>query len=264
MDKVSFDEFCQLTKVAEQSVKIDSVILFMWYHQVILGKENISISDINQYFIDAHLPKNNISRLKGHLIKDKRITKGETPYSYKLTRTELNRLNIEHNDLIEKESEVKVRVNLHKTPLLNESDLEGAKEMSKLYIILHCWENSVRKFIEKTLSSSLGQNWWEVTKNNDLERKLNDRKSKEEKQKWISPRGFKSPLYYLDWGDLVKIIRKHENLFIAVIPDIKFVELRLEELERLRNIVAHNGLVPDENDIDRIVVHFKDWCNQIG
>ena len=263
MDEISFNEFCQATKVSEQSTKIESVILFMWYHQVILGEQNISTSEINQYFIDAHLPKNNISRLKVSLTKDKRITKGKIRNSYKLTRTELNRLNVEHDDLIEKESEVKVRVNLYKTPLLTEDELEVAKEMSKLYIILHCWENSVRKFIEKTLSSSMGQDWWEETKNNDLERKFNDRKLKEEKQKWISPRGANSPLYYLDWGDLVKIIRKHENLFEDIIPDIKFIELRLEELERLRNIIAHNGLVPDENDIDRIIVHFKDWCNQI-
>ena len=264
MHKINFDDFCKATEVAKQSPKIDSVILFMWYHHTILEKESISIVDINQYFSDAHLPQNNVSRLKNSLRRDVRVTKGVALNSYKLNLKELNHLNNKYNNLVEKESEVKVRANLYLTPFLDKDQLRGAEKMSQLYIILYCWENSVRKFIEKCLTSNLGQNWWEITKNQDLEKKVSSRKSKEEKQKWTSPRGTKSPLYYLDWGDLVKIIRKHEDIFKARVSDIKFIELRLEELERLRNIIAHNGLVPEENDIDRIIVHFKDWCNQIS
>ena len=44
--------------------------------------------------------------------------------------------------------------------------------------------------------------------------------------------------------------------------DIKFVELRFEELERVRNITAHNGFLPNSEDFQRVILSFKDWCRQ--
>lgn len=264
MNNLSFEDFCSISKISEQKLKIDIVILFLWFHKRVLEKDNITISQINNYFRQSHLPEYNSTFLKRDLTKDKRITKGDKKESYKLNRNTLNNLDLKFQHLITGESETKVRVNLLNTPFIDDLDFEGAQKMSQLYIILHCWENSVRKFIENTLKTDLGDDWWEEVKSADLERKYNDRKLKEQKSKWISPRGESSPLYYLDWGDLVKIIRKREESFISKIPDIKFVELRLEELERLRNIIAHNGIYPEENDIDRIIVHFKDWCNQFS
>lgn len=260
---VDLQEFCSKSNIDSQKSKIDAVILLMYYEIVFKGKEGLSINEINNLFEKAHLPLYNRTYLKRDLSKDKRVTKIPKTEKYKLIFSELKNLNIEYGYLREGEIQIKVRVNLNNTPLFGQMELEGAQKMSQLYIILHCWENSVRKFIEQNLTEKVGNNWWDITKNNELETKYLDRKSKEEKQKWISPRGTKNPLYYLDWGDLVKIIRKNEQHFISKIPDIKFVELRLEELERLRNIIAHNGMVPDENDIDRIIVHFNDWCNQL-
>ena len=83
------------------------------------------------------------------------------------------------------------------------------------------------------------------------------------KKKWLSPRGSISPLYYLDWGDLVKIIRKNEAIFNTYFPSIKFVELKLEELENIRNIVAHNGVLPDDSEFERVKLYFNDWCKQL-
>ena len=73
----------------------------------------------------------------------------------------------------------------------------------------------------------------------------------------------RDPLFYLDWSDLLKIIRKYENLFTPFIADLKFIELRFEELERVRNIIAHNGIIPDKNDINRLILYFQDWCKQL-
>jgi hypothetical protein len=135
--------------------------------------------------------------------------------------------------------------------------------MAGLYIILHCLENSVRKFIIDILEKKIGSNWWDKAKNAELEKKIKERKEKEAKNKWLSPRGSLSPLYYLDWGDLVKIIRKFETDFKSFFDEMKFVELRLEELEKVRNIIAHNGVLPSNDDFDRVVLHFKDWCKQV-
>ena len=134
--------------------------------------------------------------------------------------------------------------------------------MAELYIILHCLENSVRNFICDVLTRKIGANWWENAKNAELAKKFKERKEKEMKNKWLSPRGKASPLFYLDWGDLVKIIRKFEFDFTPFIDEVKFVELRLDELEKIRNIIAHSGVIPSNDDFDRVILHFKDWCKQ--
>jgi hypothetical protein len=66
----------------------------------------------------------------------------------------------------------------------------------------------------------------------------------------------------VDWGDLVKLMRKFEPDFLPFVKDLKFAELRLEELERLRNVVAHHGALPAEQDFQRVLISFSDWKQQ--
>lgn len=149
------------------------------------------------------------------------------------------------------------------TPYLNQEDVINAYKMSSLYVILHCYENSVRCFIEQILSREFGDNWWEKVKNTRTIEKVERVKKFETINKWISPRGGSSPLYCIDWGDLVTIIKKEDKLFIPYIGDIKFIENRFEQLEGLRNIIAHNGVLPSDDDFQRIFISYRDWCRQI-
>lgn len=150
------------------------------------------------------------------------------------------------------------------TPFLSTDYISGAYKMAELYIVLHCYENSVRQFIENTLSIELGGNWWEQIANASMKDIVKGRKEKEQNQRWLSPRGGASPLYYLEWGDLVKLIKKKEDIFLPYIGSMRFVENRFEELESLRHIVAHNGVLPSEDDFQRVILSFRDWCRQIG
>lgn len=150
------------------------------------------------------------------------------------------------------------------TPFLSTSDISGAYKMAELYIVLHCYENSVRQFIEATLLRILGENWWDQVANTGMKERLKTRKEKEQRQSWLSPRGGASPLYYLDWGDLVTLIRKREDDFLPYLGDMRFVDNRFEELEGLRNIIAHGGVLPSEDDFQRVIISFRDWCCQIG
>jgi hypothetical protein len=250
---------------SDQRKKIDSVVLLIWFHQRNTNSNAISISDINRSLIAAHLPKYNTSRLGRDLKSDKRITKGDKGVGYKLNRTELDSLNNRFGYLFETELEIKERISLNSVPFLTTEDISNAQLMAQIYLLIHCFENSVRRFIIEILNSNYGENWWDSIKNTSLEKKVQDRSGKEIAQKWISQRGENnSPLFYLDWSDLLKIIRKEETLFLPKIADLKFVELRFEELERVRNIIAHNGFIPDQNDIDRLVLYFQDWIKQLS
>lgn len=149
------------------------------------------------------------------------------------------------------------------TPFLSERDISDAYRMSELYIILHCYENSVRCLIEKVLSHELGEDWWEKAASAKMKSFVDSRRQAEQRKKWLSPRG-QTPLYYLEWGDLVKLIRKYEKLFLPQIDSLRFVENRFEELETLRNIVAHNGVLSSDDDFQRVMISFRDWCRQVG
>lgn len=153
-------------------------------------------------------------------------------------------------------------VDLSATPFLTASHITNAEEMAELYKLLYCFENSVRNFIEMILKEKYGDMWWEKGATDATIRVYNERKSVESKNKWLSPRG-SSPLYYLSWGDLVKIIRKNYALFTPHVGEIRFVESRFEDLEKLRNIVAHNGYLSSEEDFQRIILSIKDWQKQM-
>ena len=257
-----FNEFCNIAKVSEQP-KLDVAVLFMWFHLFKTKQHDVSIKEINQYFNNANLSAYNPTYLKRDLSRSSKATKGSTKGTYKLSRKSLDELNATYLPHLNKEVAITEQANIAITPYLTVSDIEAARKMAGLYVILHCLENSVRNFIEDILTKKFGANWWDKTKNTDFEKKLTERKAKESKNKWLSPRGKTSPLFYLDWGDLVKIIRKFESDFNPHIDEVKFVELRLEELEKIRNIIAHNGVIPAKDDFDIVILHFKHWCKQL-
>lgn len=165
-----FTDFCRHSNIDSQKNKIDCVILLMYFEISFNLKEGLTITEINKLFEKAHLPLYNRTYLKRDLSKDRRVTKVSKSDKFKLTYTTLQKYDTEFSFLKDEEIEIKVSVNLNATPLLNEHDLEGAQKMSQLYIIMYCWENSVRNFIQETLKNKIGVDWWDKTKNKDLKK----------------------------------------------------------------------------------------------
>lgn len=258
------ERFCREYDIQGHS-KTEQAIALLWFHTKTTGRREGSIADIEALFQAATLPRPNASRLKEAFRTSRDVHKGSTTGAYRVGRAVAQILQDQFGHLFEALPDPKVtdRAGVRQTPLLTEADIQAAQRMAELYIVLHCYENSVRRLIEKVLEASLGVDWWEHASNTAMRTKYQERKQKEDRQKWITPRGG-SPLYYIDWGDLVALMRKHEKEFTPVISDLKFVELRLEELERLRNIVAHHGVLPADDDFDRVILSFRDWCRQVN
>lgn len=155
----NFEKFCSLAKLTTLP-KIDAAVHFIWFHQRVTEAGEIDIKTINLYFVKAHLAEYPHTRLKDALRKNPNITKGATVDKYKLVRKTLERLNekfIHH--FTDQKITIKERAQLSETPFLNQADIDDAHTMAQLYIIVHCYENSVRRFIEKTLSAEIGITW---------------------------------------------------------------------------------------------------------
>ena len=137
----------------------------------------------------------------------------------------------------------------------------SALEMARLYAVLHCFENEIREYIRGTLTENDGADWW--TK---LPAKMKTfAESRQEtalKDSWLE--GEKTDLLgFVDFGMLSTIIIEKWSYFSNVIPSQHWLKQRMEELEKVRNFIAHNRvLLPTE--YQRVYMYIADWNRVIG
>jgi len=246
--------------------QVDYAKFFIWYLTDIKGKDDCLMTDIVRCFRDVSLSTPNQTVLRRNLRKSKEVTVGHSYKSFKLHRDALQKYRSKYANLLptspSPEEIIRERLDVSNTPLLKATDIENAYKMGEVYVAMHCLENSVRNLIRKVLKEKLGEQWWKKAASNELKQKVISRKNREAKLKWLSSRGA-DELNYVDWGDLVTLIRKFPKEFEKFIGTTKFAELRLEELENLRNTIAHNGVLPDD-EIARVELYFKDWRKQVS
>ena len=246
--------------------QLDYAKFFIWYLTDIEGKDDCLMSDIVRCFRDVSLSIPNQTILRRNLRRIKDVTVGHSYKSFRLHRNALLKFRTTYSNLLppapSPEEELKERLDVSHTPSLSSTDIENAYKMGQVYVAIHCLENSVRNLIRTVLKNTLGEQWWDKAASNEMKQKVINRKNREAKHKWLSSRGA-DELNYVDWGDLVTLIRKFPKEFETFIGITKFAELKLEELENLRNTIAHNGVLPDD-EIARVELYFKDWCKQVS
>ena len=247
--------------------QVDYAKLFIWFLTDIQGNnDDCLMSDIVRCFRDTSLSIPNQTTLRGNLRRLKDVTVGHSYKSFRLHRNALIKYRSEYANLLSPspspEEIIRKRLNISNTPSLTPIDIENAYKMGQVYVALHCLENSVRNLIRTVLKNHLGEHWWNKAASSEIKQKVDSRQKSEAKKKWLASRGA-DELHYADWGDLVKLMRKYADKFDDYTGDINFVVLRLGELENLRNTIAHNGILSDD-DIGRIELYFRDWCKQVS
>lgn len=155
------------------------------------------------------------------------------------------------------------RTELLRTPFIDSSYVDDLQKMLDLYAALHVLENSMRRLIERTLAAKLGDQWWEAAASEPQKRKHRERLDKESTKKWLPARSGLGPLYSLDWGDLISIMRKYERYFTPLIGDVGFLH-RYADLGMLRHVVAHHGFIDNPRDFERVSLYLHDWQLQVG
>lgn len=136
-----------------------------------------------------------------------------------------------------------------------------ALQMARLYAVLHCFENEIREYIRSTLYEKEGADWW--SKLPAKTKKLAEtRQQVAMKDSWLE--GEKSDLLgFVDFGMLSDIIVEKWEYFNNVIPSQHWLKQRMEELEKVRNFIAHNRvLLPSE--YQRVYMYISDWNRVIG
>lgn len=137
-----------------------------------------------------------------------------------------------------------------------------ASQMSSVYMILYCIENTLRQLIIDRLSERKGLTWWENCVSQKIKKNAERIKKEEEVNKYISSRSTILINYTL-LDDLGDIICTNWDDFSDIVPDQAWVKSRMSDLTKCRNIIMHTGVLP-QNEIDRIDNIARDFIKQFN
>jgi hypothetical protein len=134
-------------------------------------------------------------------------------------------------------------------------------EMSRLYAVLHCFENEIRTLIRETLEEKEGHDWLDKLPGS-IKKLGESRQADALKDSWLE--GEKSDMLgFVEFGHLSSIIIEKWPHFEDIIPSQHWLKQRMDELEKARNFIAHNRmLLPSE--FQRIYMYIADWNRVIG
>jgi hypothetical protein len=136
-----------------------------------------------------------------------------------------------------------------------------ALEMGRLYVVLHCFENSVRALIKETLEEKEGSDWADKLPTR-VKKFAEDRQRESMKDSWLE--GEKGDILgFADFGHLATIIVEKWPFFEGILPSQHWLKQRMDELEKSRHFIAHNRmLLPGE--FQRIYMYIADWNRIVG
>ena len=136
-----------------------------------------------------------------------------------------------------------------------------ALEMGRLYVVLHCFENSVRALIRESLEEKEGLDW-AMKLPQKAKKYAEDRQKESQKDSWLE--GEKGDvLGYMDFGHLAGIMIEKWTCFEGILPSQHWLKQRMDELEKCRHFIAHNRmLLPSE--FGRVYMYIADWNRIVG
>lgn len=136
----------------------------------------------------------------------------------------------------------------------------NALEMARLYAVLFCFENEVRDFIRETLLEKDGDDWIDKLPPK-IKEFAESRRQTAINDSWLE--GEKTDLLgFIEFGHLAQIIINKWDYF-PVIPSQHWLKQRMDEMEKVRNFIAHNRmLLPSE--FQRLYMYIADWNRVIG
>ena len=164
---------------------------------------------------------------------------------------------------------IPVKEGIQQTPVTRviESDFspiiwQQALEMSSVYAMIYCIENTLRNFVVDRLSERYGLDWWESCVSKNIKNAAQKLKASEEKNKYHSSRG-DSPIHYTMLYNLAQIITSNWEEFADIIPNQAWIVSRMDDLTMCRNVIAHTGILP-KYEVERIESIARDFISQLG
>lgn len=137
-----------------------------------------------------------------------------------------------------------------------------AFRMMRLYVLIYCFENSVRSLLSARLRENHVSDWWESQVSTKIQEFAESRMVEAQKNSWLEGQKQES-LGFIEFGHLSDIIISNWEDFSDLIPSQHWLKQRFDELEKARNFIAHNRyLLPSE--FQRVEMYVADWNRLVG
>jgi predicted nucleic acid-binding OB-fold protein len=111
--------------------------------------------------------------------------------------------------------------------------------MSNAYKLLFTLENQLRSFVESNLRLKYGEHWWERGISEGIGEKVDQMYKDEKAVGWQIARTDSKPEYLMFEHIAKIIINNWTDVFEPIFNDSAKIQLRLQELEFIRNAIAH-------------------------
>jgi hypothetical protein len=136
-----------------------------------------------------------------------------------------------------------------------------AMKMSRFHALIFCFENSVRDLVAQTLEDRIGDQWWQNVAP-AIQQHAQRIYDKAVSSAWLE--GNKARMIdFVTFGQLKKIIIDNWPHFQHLIPTQHWMGQKFDEIEDVRNYVAHSRLV-SERELGRLILYIEDWNKQVG
>ena len=133
--------------------------------------------------------------------------------------------------------------------LLNETldpfgvDLRNeALQMTRLYALIYCFENSVRSLINERLRELHGTSWWTKKAPRKIRDFAESRRNEAQATSWLEGQK-RDVLGFIEFGHLADLVIANWDDFSDLVPSQHWLKQRFDELEKTRNFIAHNRLL---------------------
>ncbi len=140
--------------------------------------------------------------------------------------------------------------------------VDAARRSTSGYYRLFLFENKVRRLVERVLSESKGERWFDRCVPEPIRKSAERQMEQEGAARFHGRRGGKL-LNYVYLTELLEIIDANWEDFKEVLYRQDWVRGKFAELRLTRNAVAHMGDLEDD-DLDRLNLILRDWNRQVG
>ena len=143
-------------------------------------------------------------------------------------------------------------------------EIEAIK-MAKAYPRFYVLENMLRYAIMKILEKEYGKDWWQIegVVSRKIREKVEGRMKEEREKRWHGMKRGRHAIFYTNLGDLGNIILGNQEIFKKIFGRIDHFRIKLNEIEDMRNIIAHNNPLPP-HEIRRLKFYSKELRKQVA
>ena len=139
-----------------------------------------------------------------------------------------------------------------------------AIRMAEVYPRFYVLENLLRYAISTILEKKYERDWWKIegVVSRKIKDKVKSRRRAEKEKRWHAFKRGRHAIFYTNLGDLGNIMLNNQETFEKAFGRIDHFQIKLKEIEDMRNIIAHNNPLA-RHEIRRLKFYSEELRRQV-